>query len=675
MSEAPAIGIDLGTTFSAVAAIDRHGMPRVLSNGLGKRTTPSVVYFEGLGETVVGEIARNQALADPGRTVQFIKRHMGDSSYRLNIDGKEYLPETISALILKTLRADAEAGLGMEIKDAVITVPAYFKDSQREATRVAGEIADLNVVAMINEPTAAAVAYGLIRDEGHRTVLVYDFGGGTFDVTILKVDGLELTVLATDGISELGGIDLDEQLADHLAEQFFAHHGIDLREQPDTRLDLLQRAESAKVDLSVRQSVKVTLSSGPAAMRIDLDRDTFDRLVAAQLTRTEQCMNRTLAAAGLGWHAIDTVLPVGGSSRIASVKELIERVTGKQAARDVNPDECVVLGAAMRAGLELRETRASDDTADPGMERPETGIVINDVAPHSLGVRAMNTEGRPVNSIVIPRFMQLPCERKREYRTRADDQTAIEIEVLQGEDPDPFSVDVESVGRMRVDGLPPRRAGQVIIMVSLRYDGDGVVEVAAEELEGHRVVREQLLRKGAELDDDAVDAARARVATLTTPSPDSPEDAAARDEVAGDASSSHPEQAGETRGPDSQPAPEPAVANGAETREDTDRGETDSAGDDLYTLLGLSTRATRQEIEARIATLRSELSEAADQSAAGDHAVALSPESARGRLKEIEDAEAILLDPATRADYDDSLSRRTSAPAADTTDRGGEETG
>jgi molecular chaperone DnaK len=646
MSDPLVIGIDLGTTFSAVASIDRHGQPRVLPNPAGKRTTPSVVYFEEGSGVVVGEMARNQTLAEPTRTVQFIKREMGDSSYQVSIDGVDYVPEAISALILKQLRSDAEAKLGGEIRDAVITVPAYFKDSQRQATQKAGDIAGLNVVAMINEPTAAAVAYGLTRVEDSRNVLVYDFGGGTFDVTILRIEGNEFTVITTDGASRLGGVDVDERLADHLAEQFLSHHGVDLRAEATSKLDLWQRAETAKIDLSTRQSVKVPLSAGAQAMRVDIDRETFNELIAPLLTQTEQCMERALAAAGLDWNAIDTVLPVGGSSRMACVKELIQRVTGKEPSTDVNPDECVVLGAAMRAGLELKETAGSNarppDERPPGVE--EVGIVINDVAPHSLGVRAVNTAGEPVNSIIIPRFTQLPCERKRTYATRADNQQVIEIEILQGEDPDPFSIEVESIGRVRVSDLPEKPAGDVIVAISLRYDADGVVEVLAEELADGRVVREQLLRKSGELDSETTESIRSQVDTLTG------EQQAPTGEPSGDpdadvplASEADGERRGKLEGDASEPAPDREAAP-------PEPAETASASD-LYASLELARGASEAEIEAALERTQTEL-DALRKARAGGDPDGADESSIAAQLAQLEEARSILLDPEARADYD-----------------------
>jgi molecular chaperone DnaK len=502
MSE-PIIGIDLGTTYSAVAYVNRHGLPEVLTNSEGARITPSVVYFEEGGSRIVGLAARNVALSDPERTVMCIKREMGNPSYRLNIDGKEYLPESISAIILRQLKADAEARLGTEVRRAVISVPAYFKDSQRTATKAAGELADLDVIATINEPTAAAIAYGLGKGETNQTVLVYDFGGGTFDVTVLKINQNEFTVLSTDGDSGLGGVDVDQRVADYLADQFSSQRGSDLRADPYTRLDLMTRAEQAKKDLSIRQSVMVTLSSGSEALRVDLDRARLAGLIGDMVDKTRVCMERALESAKLGWPQIDTVLLVGGSSRITAVRDMIRSASGKELGLDLNPDEVVACGAAVRATLaDVQEVVGTPGLlADSGPPaKAEVGIVVRDVATHSLGVRAFNEAGEPVNSIILRRLTELPCERRRTYATRADNQRQIEVEILQGDNTDPFSPEVESIGRLVMDDLPPRPAGHVLLSLTLRYDTDGLVEVEAEELLEGRKVRQQLMRKAGELD-------------------------------------------------------------------------------------------------------------------------------------------------------------------------------
>jgi molecular chaperone DnaK len=513
MGEPIVLGIDLGTTFSAMAHINRHSMPEVIPNAEGKRTMPSVVYFADDGTPIVGQIARNQALADPRRAAQFIKRHMGDPSYRLTIDGVDHVPEDLSALILKKLKEDAEAHLGESVTRAVISVPAYFKDAQRRATQLAGEIAGLDVFAILNEPTAAALAYGLTSADRARTLLIYDFGGGTFDVTILRIEGNEFTVLATGGDSQLGGMDVDQRLADHLADQYAMQRGVDLRADPASRQDLMERAEIAKIDLSGRQRVMVTLGAGAGAMRADVDRALLKTLIADLLERTRTCVSDALTAASLTWQDIDSVLPVGGSSRLVAVRELLRDMSEREVTTDVNPDECVALGAAIRTGLGEVTERAGPLGAEKGQAPPRSDIVVRDVAPHSLGVRALTPEGHPINSIIIPRLTEVPCERRRTYATRADNQQSIEIEVLQGEAEDPFSVEVESIGRVRMDELPARPAGQVVVEVLLRYDMDGVVEVEARELIEGRLIRKQLLERTGELDPEVVDAFKRRLAT------------------------------------------------------------------------------------------------------------------------------------------------------------------
>lgn len=512
MTESNILGIDLGTTFSAMAHINRHSMPEIIPNAEGKRTTPSVIYFADDGSTIVGQIARNQALADPRRTAQFIKRQMGDSSYRLTIDGVDHVPEDLSALILRKLKEDAEAQLGEPVTRAVISVPAYFKDAQRRATQIAGEIAGLDVFAILNEPTAAALAYGVTSADRSRTLLIYDFGGGTFDVTILRIEGQEFTVLATGGDSRLGGMDVDQRLADYLAEQYSSQRGVDLREDPASMQDLMERAEIAKIDLSARQRVIVTLGSGKGAMRADVDRDLLRTLIADLLQRTRTCVADALSAAAVGWSDIDSVLPVGGSSRLAAVRDLLREMSGHEITTDVNLDECVALGAAIRTGL--GEVTESAVPLGAEVSRPSVGsdIVVRDVAPHSLGVRALTSEGRPINSIIIPRLTTVPCERRRTYATRADNQQSIEVEVLQGEAQDPYSTEVESIGRVRMDDLPARQAGDVVVEVLLRYDINGVVEVEARELIEGRVIRQQLLQRTGELDPEVVEALRKQLA-------------------------------------------------------------------------------------------------------------------------------------------------------------------
>jgi len=496
------VGIDLGTTFSAVAYIDKFGKPAIIPNREGERTTPSVIFFEEDGSPTVGEAARHQAMIAPRRTVRFIKTEMGNPSYRLNIDGKEYQPEVLSALILKKLKNDAEAILGGPVDRAVISVPAYFKDAQREATRKAAEIAGLEVVRIINEPTAAALAYGRDRVGGEQTILVYDFGGGTFDATVMRIEGTAFTILGTDGDSKLGGKNIDARIVDFLADEFQRKHETDLRTQMFTLQDLWNKAESAKRDLSFRESVAVVLSAGEKVLRVDLDRERLLELIQDLILQTRECMERLLQATKLGWNDIDVVLLAGGSSRIPAVRDMIREISGKDAARDLNPDDCVALGAAIQSSVCAVDSwggeskRAASELSD---------IVVQDVASHSLGVKALSTDQQLyVNSILIPRFTPLPCERKKVFATSEDDQKKVEIEILQGEDPDPGSPDVEVVGKVAMGDLPSGKAGAVRIEVSLRYDTDGVIVVTAKEVVSGRSVRETVMKKVHELSADIV---------------------------------------------------------------------------------------------------------------------------------------------------------------------------
>lgn len=640
MSDDPVIGIDLGTTFSAVAHINRHGLPELLANSEGARTTPSVVYFEEGGAPIVGVAARNVAMSEPERTVMCIKREMGNPSYSLNLDGKEYLPESVSAIILRQLKTDASARLGTDVRRAVISVPAYFKDSQRTATITAGELAGLEVVATINEPTAAAIAYGLGKDDTDQTVLIYDFGGGTFDVTVLKIGRREFTVLSTDGDSELGGVDVDQRVADYLAEQYSSIRGADLTADPFTRLDLMTRAEQAKRDLSGRQSVMVTLGSGRDALRVDLDRTRLAELIGDLLERTRACMERAVAAAQLSWPQIDSVLLVGGSSRIIAVREMIRDVTGKAVTLDVNPDEAVACGAAVRATLaDLAEHKQERGTDPPpaapsdGLQRPpEIGIVVRDVATHSLGVRAFDEDGKPINSIILPRFTELPCERKRTYATRADNQRQIEVEILQGDDPDPFSPEVESIGRLVMNDLPPRPAGQVLLSLMLRYDVDGVVEVEAQDLAGGTKLRQQLMRKSGELDPEVVEGLRRDLDALQHESGPAPESESERELESG-------------LGPPPDTAdPVPTIVN-------------------PYELLGAEPSAGEDELVAALDASERYWQGRREQ-ASEEEEIAV----AQAGLDTIAEARAVLLDPAARAQLDRHLG--VAAPDPPDDDRG-----
>lgn len=502
MSEEIIVGIDLGTTFSAIAYINQHGKPEIIPNREGERTTPSVIFFEDKGNPIVGTIARNQAISEPRRTVRFVKREMGNPSYRFNVDGKDFFPEDLSAIILKKLKGDAEAFLGREVTKAVISVPAYFKDAQREATRQAGQIAGLEVIRILNEPTAAALAYGLHKGEDNQTILVYDFGGGTFDVTIMQIKGKEFTIVATDGDAQLGGKDVDSRLVDFFSEEFQREYGVDLRVEPHTHQDLWDKAEIAKKDLSFRDNIMVTLSAGDKTLRVDLDRDHFVELIEDIIQQTEDCMTRVIQSADMKWDNIGAILLAGGSSRIPAVREMIKRVTSKDVAKDMNPDECVGLGAAIQGVITTVEKEGTE--AAPPLECG-TDLVVHDVASHSMGVKALSLDKKKyVNSIIIPRFTPIPCQRTRTYATSDDNQKRVEIEVLQGEDEDPRSPEVHLIGKAGLKNLPPHKAGELVIEVTLSYTVDGVIEVVAKELKSGQMSREVVMQKAGSLSQEVL---------------------------------------------------------------------------------------------------------------------------------------------------------------------------
>jgi len=504
------VGIDLGTTFSAIAFIDQYGKPEVIANREGDRTTPSVIYFDG-ENPIVGIEASRMAVIEPKRTVECIKREMGNPSYRFNVDGKDYFPEDLSAMILRKLKIDAESVLGRSVEKAVISAPAYFKDSQREATKQAGKIAGLDVIRILNEPTAAALAYGLDKGMGSQVILVYDFGGGTFDVTLMKVENREFTILATDGDSKLGGRDIDARLVDWLAEEVLRERGVDLRLDPRTKQDLWDKAEIAKKDLSSREGVSPVLMVGDKPLRVDLDRASFEEMIQDLIQRTRECMARALAAANLTWSGVDTILLAGGSSRIPAVKSMIAVVAGKDAARDMNPDECVAMGAAIQGVVSVTESEGA--FAAPSLVGG-TDIVVRDVTSHSLGVRALSADRKKyVNSVLIPRNTVIPCERKKTFATNEDNQSRVEIEVLQGEDEDPRSPEVQLIGKAGLKNLPPHKAGDLVIEVSLKYDIDGVIEVAASELMSGQTIREVVMQKSGLLSDDILKEKQAELQT------------------------------------------------------------------------------------------------------------------------------------------------------------------
>lgn len=458
------IGIDLGTTNSCVAVLE-GGEPVVIPNSEGARTTPSVVAFSKTGELLVGQVAKRQAITNPDKTVISIKRHMG-TDYKVNIDGKAYTPQEISAMILRKLKEDAEAYLGEPVTQAVITVPAYFTDSQRQATKDAGKIAGLEVLRIINEPTAASLAYGLDKDNDH-TILVFDLGGGTFDVSILELGDGVFEVKATSGNNRLGGDDFDRRIMDYLIAEFRREHGVDLSQDKMAMQRLKEAAEKAKIELSSLQSTNINLpfisanESGPLHLDINLTRAKFNELTADLVEATMGPTQRALDDAGLRPDQIDKIILVGGSTRIPAVQEAIRNKLGKEPSKGINPDECVAVGAAIQAGVLGGEVK---------------DIVLLDVTPLSLGIETLGG----VFTKLIERNTTIPTRKTQIFSTAADNQTAVDIHVLQGERP--MAADNVTLGRFQLTGIPPAPRGVPQIEVTFDIDANGIVNVSAKDL-------------------------------------------------------------------------------------------------------------------------------------------------------------------------------------------------
>ncbi len=458
------IGIDLGTTNSCVAVME-GGEPTVIANAEGARTTPSVVAFTKTGERLVGQVAKRQAVANPDRTVISIKREMG-TNYKVNIDDKSYTPPEISAMILAKLKADAESYLGEKVSQAVITVPAYFSDSQRQATKDAGKIAGLEVLRIINEPTAAAFAYGMDKETDQK-VMVYDLGGGTFDVSILDIGDGVFEVLATNGDTRLGGDDFDNKIIDYLVSEFKKESGIDLSGDRQAMQRLKEAAEKAKIELSGVMTSNINLpfitadATGPKHLDITLTRAKFDELTADLVQRTIIPTKKALSDAGLTTNDIDKVLMVGGSSRIPAVNDAVSKLIGKEPHKGINPDECVAIGAAIQAGV------LGGDVKD---------IVLLDVTPLSLGIETMGG----VCTKLIERNTTIPTKKSQIFSTAADGQTSVDIHVLQGERE--MAKDNKTLGNFMLSGIAPAPRGVPQIEVSFDIDANGIVNVSAKDL-------------------------------------------------------------------------------------------------------------------------------------------------------------------------------------------------
>ena len=458
------IGIDLGTTNSCVSVME-GGEAVVIPNAEGNRTTPSIVAFSKDGERMVGQVAKRQAITNPDRTVISIKREMG-SNYKVTIDGKSYTPQEISAMILQKLKADAEAYLGQPVSEAVITVPAYFTDAQRQATKDAGRIAGLDVKRIINEPTAAALAYGVDK-ESDQKIMVYDLGGGTFDVSILEIGDGVIEVLATAGNNRLGGDDFDKCIMDWMVAEFKKSDGVDLSADKVAMQRLKEAAEKAKIELSGVTSSAINLpyitadATGPKHLDLTLTRAKFNELTAHLVEATAGPVRQALSDAGLTGNDIAKVLMVGGSSRIPAVQDVVKKLTGKEGFKGINPDECVAMGAALQGGVLVGDVK---------------GLLLLDVTPLSLGIETMGG----VNTKLIERNTTIPAKKSQIFTTAADNQTQVEVHVLQGERE--MAADNKTLGRFSLDGIAPARRGVPQIEVTFDIDANGIVNVSAKDL-------------------------------------------------------------------------------------------------------------------------------------------------------------------------------------------------
>ncbi len=488
MGKEKIIGIDLGTTNSCVAVLE-GGEPVVIANAEGNRTTPSVVAFSKDGERLIGQVAKRQAVTNPDKTIASIKRHMG-TDYKVDIDGTQYTPQQISAMVLQKLKSDAEAYLGETVSKAVITVPAYFSDSQRQATKDAGKIAGLEVLRIINEPTAAALAYGLDK-EGNQKIMVFDLGGGTFDVSVLELGDGVFEVLSTHGDNHLGGDDFDEKVIDYLADEFKKENGVDLRNDKMALQRLREAAEKAKIELSGVMTTNINLpfitatQDGPKHLDITLTRAKFEELTADLVERTKGPVTNALKDSGLSANEIHKVILVGGSTRIPAVQEAVNKIVGKDPDKGINPDECVAIGAAIQGGVLAGEVK---------------DVLLLDVTPLSLGIETMGG----VFTKLIERNTTIPTKKSQVFSTAADNQTAVDIHVLQGERE--MAAYNKTLGRFQLTGIAPAPRGIPQIEVTFDIDANGIVNVSAKDM-GTGKSQNVVIQSSTNMSDDEINKA------------------------------------------------------------------------------------------------------------------------------------------------------------------------
>ncbi len=484
-----AVGIDLGTTFSAIAYVNQHGVPEVLPNAEGDRITPSVILFEE-EEVIVGDYAKQAAVVYPEQVVEFVKRHMGDPNYSFSYRGKKYSPEQLSSFILAKLKHDAELRLGTRVEQAVITVPAYFNDAQRRATLRAGELAGLRVLKLINEPTAAAFSYGLTNAGKDMRVLVYDLGGGTFDVTLVEITGTDIHVLGTDGDNRLGGKDWDDRLIDFVAQKFIEKHGVDPRDDLTSQHDLRQKCVNAKISLTRRPKVNIFHDYGDKVLRLTVSREEFEELTKDLLDRSRELTEKVVGEAKLGLDTITSVLLAGGSTRMPMVRDMLTKMFGRDPSTDINPDECVALGAALTAAIEAADLAGEESPVD---------LRTHDVTSHALGM-VVYRDGALSNSKIISRNSRIPAEKTRDdYSATHDGQSTVDLWLVQGENEDPLECAV--LGHFEFYGITPRPAGNTRLAVTYRYNSNGIVEVEAMDLVSGQILPHRLAAGSVSLED------------------------------------------------------------------------------------------------------------------------------------------------------------------------------